>query len=75
MREMVSGYDNGFGRGRAGDVETIRALGAKRGFHVEVVPPTTLDDGRPISIDLHPAGGRPEAISVRPNRSSGGSTR
>jgi riboflavin kinase / FMN adenylyltransferase len=49
MREMVSGYDNGFGRGRAGDVETIRALGAKRGFHVEVVPPTTLDDGRPIS--------------------------
>src|SRR5215469_2972125 len=49
MREMVSGYDNGFGRGRAGDVETIRALGARRGFRVEVVPPTTLDDGRPIS--------------------------
>ena len=49
MREMVSGYDNGFGRGRAGDVETIRALGARRGFRVEVVPPTTLDDGRPVS--------------------------
>ncbi len=49
MEEMISGYDNGFGRGRAGDVETIRALGARRGFRVEVVPPTTLDDGRPIS--------------------------
>ena len=49
MREMISGYDNGFGRGRAGDIETIRALGARRGFRVEVVPPTTLDDGRPVS--------------------------
>jgi len=49
MREMLSGYDNGFGRGRAGDVETVRAVGARRGFRVDVVPPTTLDDGRPIS--------------------------
>jgi riboflavin kinase/FMN adenylyltransferase len=49
MRELVSGFDNGFGRGRAGDVETIRALGARHGVRVEVVPPTTLDDGRPIS--------------------------
>src|SRR5579862_2940678 len=44
MREMISGYDNGFGRGRSGDVETIRALGAKRGFRVEIVPPTAMDD-------------------------------
>ena len=29
MREMLSGYDNGFGRGRSGDVETIRAMGAR----------------------------------------------
>jgi riboflavin kinase/FMN adenylyltransferase len=49
MREMISGYDNGFGRGRSGDIETIRALGARRGFRVEVVPPTTLGDGRPVS--------------------------
>lgn len=49
MREMLSGYDNGFGRGRSGDVETVRALGARRGFRVEVVPPTTMDDGRPVS--------------------------
>ena len=49
MREMVSGYDNGFGRGREGDVEAVRAIGVRRGFHVEVVPPTASDDGRPIS--------------------------
>jgi riboflavin kinase / FMN adenylyltransferase len=49
MREMISGYDNGFGRGRSGDVETIRAMGARRGFRVEIVPPTTMDDGRPVS--------------------------
>src|SRR5208283_1872411 len=49
MREMISGYDNGFGRGRSADVEVIQALGARRGFRVEVVPPTTLDDGRPVS--------------------------
>jgi riboflavin kinase/FMN adenylyltransferase len=49
MREMLSGYDNGFGRGRSGDVETIRAMGARRGFRVEVVPPSTMDDGRPVS--------------------------
>lgn len=49
MREMLSGYDNGFGQGRSGDVETIRALGARRGFRVEVVPPTTMADGRPVS--------------------------
>jgi riboflavin kinase/FMN adenylyltransferase len=49
MREIISGYDNGFGRGRSADVEVIEALGARRGFHVDVVPPTTLDDGRPVS--------------------------
>ena len=49
MREIICGYDNGFGRGRSADVEVIQALGARRGFHVDVVPPTTLDDGRPVS--------------------------
>src|ERR1700722_7655426 len=49
MREMVSGYDNGFGRAREGDVEAVRAIGMRRGFRVEVVPPTASDDGRPIS--------------------------
>jgi riboflavin kinase/FMN adenylyltransferase len=49
MRELLIGHDHGFGRGRAGDVEVLQSLGAQRGFRVEVVPPVTLGDGRPIS--------------------------
>lgn len=37
MRELVIGHDHGFGRGRSGDVETLRRLGAERGFGVDVV--------------------------------------
>jgi riboflavin kinase / FMN adenylyltransferase len=37
MRELVIGHDHGFGRGRSGDVETLRRLGALRGFDVDVV--------------------------------------
>ncbi len=37
MRELVIGYDHGFGRGRSGDAETLRALGAELGFAVDVV--------------------------------------
>jgi riboflavin kinase/FMN adenylyltransferase len=49
MRELLIGYDHGFGRGRSGDVATLRRLGAARGFGVEVVPPVLGADGRPIS--------------------------
>ena len=49
MGELLIGYDHGFGRGRAGDVEVLQALGARTGFRVEVVPPFTGDAGRPIS--------------------------
>jgi riboflavin kinase/FMN adenylyltransferase len=49
MRELLIGHDHGFGRGRAGDVEFLRTLGAQRGFGVEVVPPVSVGDGRPIS--------------------------
>ena len=37
MRELVIGYDHGFGRGRGGDADTLRALGAELGFAVDVV--------------------------------------
>jgi riboflavin kinase/FMN adenylyltransferase len=37
MRELVIGHDHGFGRGRSGDVDTLRRLGALRGFDVDVV--------------------------------------
>ncbi|HEU4697940.1 MAG TPA: bifunctional riboflavin kinase/FAD synthetase [Gemmatimonadales bacterium] len=48
MRELVIGYDHGFGRGRSGDVETLRRLGASDGFAVDVVAPVDVD-GQPVS--------------------------
>lgn len=39
MSELVIGHDHGFGRGRSGDAETLRALGAELGFAVDVVGP------------------------------------
>lgn len=37
MRHLVIGYDHGFGHGRSGDVDTLRALGEEVGFGVHVV--------------------------------------
>ena len=37
MRELVIGHDHGFGRGRSGDADTLRRLGAAHGFAVDVV--------------------------------------
>jgi FAD synthase len=49
MEYLLMGYDHGFGRNREGDVEVLQALGAREGFRVEVVPPVSVGDGRPIS--------------------------
>lgn len=49
MQELVIGHDHGFGRGRGGDVETLRMIGRKRGIPVEVIPPVLGSDGTPIS--------------------------
>jgi riboflavin kinase/FMN adenylyltransferase len=49
MRELLIGYDHGFGKARAGDALVLRDLGARDGFEVEVVGPVTLPDGRAIS--------------------------
>ena len=49
MRELLIGHDHGFGRGRAGDVESLRLLGRQRGFPVEVVTAVLGSDGAPIS--------------------------
>lgn len=51
LAELVIGYDHGFGRGRAGDVELLRRIGSQDGFAVDVVPAVMLD-GRPISSTL-----------------------
>jgi riboflavin kinase/FMN adenylyltransferase len=49
MRTLLIGHDHGFGRGREGDVETVRLLGAARGFDVEAVAPVQTADGEPVS--------------------------
>jgi riboflavin kinase/FMN adenylyltransferase len=51
MQELVLGYDHGFGRGRAGDLELVRRIAQQDGFAVEVVE-AVRDDGQPISSSL-----------------------
>jgi riboflavin kinase/FMN adenylyltransferase len=52
MGALLIGHDHGFGRGREGDVDTLRVLGAGRGFAVEVVPPVATDTGDAVSSTL-----------------------
>lgn len=49
MGELLIGHDHGFGRGREGDVDTLRSLGKSRGFGVEVVPPVEDANGEAVS--------------------------
>ena len=49
MAELLIGHDHGFGRGREGDVDTLRSLGAARAFAVDVVAPVETSDGQPVS--------------------------
>lgn len=51
LRELVIGHDHGFGRGRAGDVHLLQALGVRLGFAVDVVPAVVVD-GREVSSTL-----------------------
>ena len=45
MEELVVGYDHGFGRGREGGVDTMRALGTEFGFSVDVVEAIPMSEG------------------------------
>lgn len=38
LREIVVGYDHGFGRGRAGDHDLLERLGDELGFTVDLIP-------------------------------------
>jgi riboflavin kinase/FMN adenylyltransferase len=49
MRELLIGYDHGFGRQRTGDVNVLRALGERDGFRVEAVDPVSTSDGHSVS--------------------------
>ena len=50
--ELLVGYDHRFGRGRSGDAEVLRSLGARLGFGVDVLRPVQADGERPISSTL-----------------------
>jgi riboflavin kinase/FMN adenylyltransferase len=39
LQRLVVGYDHGFGRDRRGDADTMRKIGDRHGFEVEVVEP------------------------------------
>jgi riboflavin kinase / FMN adenylyltransferase len=47
-KQIVCGYDYRFGKGAAGSVELLQALGAQYGAEVTVMPPL-LDGGEPVS--------------------------
>jgi riboflavin kinase/FMN adenylyltransferase len=49
MRELLIGYDHGFGRQRAGNVSVLRTLGERDGFRVEVIEPVSTSDGHSVS--------------------------
>jgi riboflavin kinase / FMN adenylyltransferase len=49
MRELLIGYDHGFGRQRAGNVDVLRTLGERDGFRVEVVEPVSTAEGHSVS--------------------------
>ncbi|MFQ6046702.1 MAG: bifunctional riboflavin kinase/FAD synthetase [Gemmatimonadales bacterium] len=51
LKELVIGYDHGFGRGRAGDARLLERLGESLGFDVDVVAEVDLG-GRPVSSTL-----------------------
>jgi riboflavin kinase/FMN adenylyltransferase len=48
VEELVIGYDHGFGKGRSGDADTLREIGASLGFAVDVVGPVAAG-AEPIS--------------------------
>src|SRR5205823_12029001 len=62
MRELLIGYDHGFGRQRAGNVDVLKMLGERDGFRVGVVPTGSTGAGHSVSsasIRVPGAGGAP----------------
>ncbi len=49
MRALVIGPNHGFGKGRSGNVDTLRRLGQRLGFEVDVVAPEMAGAEDPIS--------------------------
>jgi len=55
VRELVIGHDHGFGRSRSGGVETLRRLGRRHDFGVDVVSEVTSDDSSVSSTKIRHA--------------------
>ncbi|UCG86869.1 MAG: bifunctional riboflavin kinase/FAD synthetase [Gemmatimonadota bacterium] len=51
LKELVIGYDHGFGKGRAGDAQLLQQLGSRLGFAVDVVDEVDFEQ-RPVSSTL-----------------------
>ena len=49
MKDLLIGYDHGFGRQRTGNVNVLKSLGKERGFDVQVVDAVSLEDGQHVS--------------------------
>jgi riboflavin kinase/FMN adenylyltransferase len=49
LRELLIGYDHGFGRQRAGNVAVLKQLGERDGFKVDVVEPVSTAEGLSVS--------------------------
>jgi riboflavin kinase/FMN adenylyltransferase len=64
MRELVIGHDHGFGRGRSGDVDTLRQLGSIHRFDVDVVPPVDFGDQHVSSSRVRRAVGGGDLVSA-----------
>jgi riboflavin kinase/FMN adenylyltransferase len=52
LRHVVVGYNVNFGRNRAGSADTLRTLGERHGFAVDVVGPVTAGDDQVSSTRL-----------------------
>ncbi|MDR3609191.1 MAG: bifunctional riboflavin kinase/FAD synthetase [Ignavibacteriaceae bacterium] len=44
IKEIIVGYDHHFGKGRSGDVNTLRKMGVEFGFDVTTVEPFKIND-------------------------------
>jgi riboflavin kinase / FMN adenylyltransferase len=65
VRELVIGHDHGFGRGRSGDVETLRRMGAVQGFQVDVVEPVDFGGQHVSSSRIRRAVAGGDLLSAR----------
>lgn len=55
MSELVIGYDHGFGKGRSGDVHTLREIAGECGFELDVVGAVHANDAAISSTSIRRA--------------------